>query len=482
LNREYLHAGAIAAAFTLLAAFVSIYLLYCSFEAAALDLGLFTQTLRYTLEGKILYTTIDQASFLADHFSPVLLLMTPIYWLFPYAQTLLVVQAIVLGAGVYLSYVLARSFGFSHKTSILVEVLFSLNPLLWGLVMFDFHPVAFAVPALLLMFIGMVRKRQYLFFTGFIFALLTKEIIIMALAIFGFARIIIVYVKEKHWERQSLIILGISLTFYGLAVLTAAWASDWEFPPKMLQYTDVRYGFLKEPMYAVLPEAIRTFMSAESIFMLMAYLLPFAFLPLLSPGLALPGLFILATNMLATYTDQRANFHQYAAPALPFLYAAFLYSLIKIRGNIEIQQLLNRLSPRLAIYCLESLLIASLLFNISPTSRFWQLELPDSHDKSTREIIALIPDGTTVTAQNTIFPHLCNRTEVFLPHWVGKASFYDEDITWGYPERFTEYVIIDWTKLQLTDEGFWEDIVLKQIHQKYDSIAETDNVQLFRLR
>ena len=151
-----------AIAFIGLSLFVSIHLLYNSYGSTALDLGLFTQTLKYTLQGDLLYTTIDQNSFLADHFSPILLLLVPIYWLFPFAQTLLVAQAILLGLSAILVYILARSYGFSHYKSLAIECLFCVNPLLWGLPLFDFHTMALAIPTLLIMFIGIARENLYL--------------------------------------------------------------------------------------------------------------------------------------------------------------------------------------------------------------------------------------------------------------------------------------------------------------------------------
>jgi uncharacterized membrane protein len=72
-------------------------LMYYSYNTYAFDLGAFTQTLKYTLQGQLLWHPSIGVSELAHHFSPILLVLVPIYWLFPYAQTLLVVQGIILG-------------------------------------------------------------------------------------------------------------------------------------------------------------------------------------------------------------------------------------------------------------------------------------------------------------------------------------------------------------------------------------------------
>jgi len=472
----------VAAAFTLLAVFVSVHLLHNSYGTYALDLGLFTQTLRYTLQGDILYTTIDQASHFGDHFSPILLLLIPAYWLFPYAQTLLVIQALGLGLGVYLAYMLARSFGLSHRASLGIEVLFAINPLLWGLVMFDFHPEALAIPALLAMFYGLKTGKNPLFYTGFIVALLTKETIIVTLGILGFAMMLASYVKHKTIDRKGLLIFTTSLAVYGIAVLVAFAASGWEVP-KMLQYTDVRYGYLNDPLGVAISTALGNIFSIRSLFMLLAYLMPLGFLPLFAPIWAVPGFFILLANMLSTCGNQYQHFQQYAAPALPFLYFAFLQVLPKVIHSTRFQAIKNKLTPRLGIYLYLAMLLIGISYIISPAGGLKDTSWPDEHDRSIDRVVSYIPDGATVTAPNKIFPHLCVRAEVYLPQWFSKDIEYSEEITWGYPERETEYVIVDWFDKQIYDnKNFWQDVIRSTIRENYGTVIVSDGVELLKLR
>jgi len=95
------YAICIAAVYAAITMYITIHLMHDSFHTAGFDLGIFTQDLKYTLQGKILYSTAGEYQ-LAHHFSPVLFLLVPVYWLFPHAQTLLVVQALVLAFGGYL--------------------------------------------------------------------------------------------------------------------------------------------------------------------------------------------------------------------------------------------------------------------------------------------------------------------------------------------------------------------------------------------
>src|SRR3990172_158127 len=139
VGKPVFQALALATAFAGAASFVSVHLLYDSYRAYALDLGLFTQTLKYTLEGYPLFHTIGGTSHLAYHFSPILFLLVPIYWLPPYSHTPFIIQSVALGLSGYLVYALATHFKLSHRNSLFIEILFFINPLVWGVALYDFH-------------------------------------------------------------------------------------------------------------------------------------------------------------------------------------------------------------------------------------------------------------------------------------------------------------------------------------------------------
>src|SRR3989475_12455059 len=77
------------------------------------DLGIFDQVFWNTVHGRLLESTMSLAqgqphSYLADHFSPVYLLLVPAYALVPRPETLLVIQTLFLPLGVWPLYLRAR--------------------------------------------------------------------------------------------------------------------------------------------------------------------------------------------------------------------------------------------------------------------------------------------------------------------------------------------------------------------------------------
>ena len=211
---------AVALIYTAVTLFITIHLLHDSYHTSAFDLGIFTQDLKNTLQGQILYSTAGQYQ-LAHHFSPVLLLLVPVYWLFPYPQMLLVVQALLLAFGGYLVYILAREYNYSHRTGLILEGLYFINPLLWGVALFDFHEVAFAVPALLLMFLGWKKQNWFFFGFGLFIALMTKEDVVLTLAVFGVVLMIADYWQHRKVSKISVIIFCSAFLTYGIGILVS---------------------------------------------------------------------------------------------------------------------------------------------------------------------------------------------------------------------------------------------------------------------
>ncbi len=108
------------------------------------DLGTFAQTLNSTLEGKLMYSTtqlyaVKDGNHLLIHFTPILLLLVPIYALAPSAITLLIIKSIITFSAAYPLYLLSKRLISSIFISILVALIFLLYPLLHGALWFDFQ-------------------------------------------------------------------------------------------------------------------------------------------------------------------------------------------------------------------------------------------------------------------------------------------------------------------------------------------------------
>jgi uncharacterized membrane protein len=473
----YLSAILIAIVYTALTIYITL-LMHDSYHTYAFDLGAFTQTLKYTLQGKLLWHPSIGLSELSHHFSPALLFLVPLYWLFPYAQMLLVVQGITLGCSGYLVYLLAREHNYSQRTSLIIEILFFVNPLVWGVALFDFHPVVFAIPAILAMFMGMKRKKWLLFGVGLFFALISREDAIVAIGVFGVVQLIYTYFKTKRIDRISIVLIASATVAAGLALAVSAAASTGQ-PPVILSYFTNRYTYVEQSLWQAILSALGTVFSSGSFFLICAYLVPLGLLPLLSLQWSAPALVIMLTGMLSDRAQQHEELNQYPAVAIPFLFLAFIIALPRLKEDPLVQCSLKYTAGRIKGYSIALLVVASLI--IITMGRIQLVQLPSEHDKVIDQVLAAIPDGATVTASNDIFPHICSRTDTYLPEFLDTGTgIIDGD--WGYPDRDTEYVVVDSMHMQLSTGGYWEIAIMRQIAEKYDLILNIDGTRLYRLR
>ena len=455
--------------------YITIHLMYDSYHSSAFDLGVFAQELKNTLQGQILYSSAIGGSQFAPHFSPVLLLLVPVYWVFPHVQMLLVVQALLLAFGGYLVYVLACEYNCSHRASLVLETFYFINPLVWGVAMFDFHEVAFAIPALLVMFLGMKRKNWILFGIGFVIALATKEDAVVALGVFGFILMVSGYLQSKKISKISLIIFCSAILTYGISIAVSRLASGGEHT-RLLSYFTTRYAYIGQPLSVGLPLAFHAVFSTDSLFLIIAYLAPLAFIPLLSPKWSIPALLILLSCIFSTWSGQHSSLTQYSAVAIPFLFVAFIEVLPKVLRNRQIKLLVIKTKNRAVLYFTVFLIIISV--SIIHKTNIYMATSPDAHDANIDQVIALIPDNATVTASNKIFPHLVSRTDVYLDAQEGvelqqSAGIIRSD--WGFPDKDTEYVVLDtgYTPVMAPD--------IKLLVKNYKLIKTIAGVKLYQL-
>lgn len=464
----------IACAYTAIMLFITIYLFHDSYHTTGFDLGIFTQDLKYTLQGKILYSPMAESQ-LAHHFSPVLFLLVPLYWLFPYAQMLLVVQALLIAFAGYLVYVIAREYSHSPRASLVIEGLFFVNPLVWGVALFDFHEVAFAIPALLVMFLGLKRKNWVYFSLGLLFALATKEDVVITIGIFGFVLMVADYWRHKKISKIALIIFCSALLTYAIGTTVSRLSSRGESPP-ILSYFVNRYDYISLPLNEAIPSAFHTIFSSGSLFLISAYLAPLALLPLLSPKWCIPALVVLFSDVMSTNLSQHTMLLQYSAAAIPFLFIAFIEVLPKVLANREIKLIIQNTRNRAIPYSLIFILVISLV--IISEGRIKLASIPDKHDTALNQVISLVPDNASVSASNEIISHLCAHTNAYIFSWQGEGLAVAGDITkgvYGFPQNDTEYIVIDtndWTS------AFYA----KQIPNTYKLVIDIDKVCLYQLR
>jgi uncharacterized membrane protein len=207
------------------------------------------------------------------------------------------------------------------------------------------------------------------------------------------------------------------------------------------------------------------FFNYWSLLLFLAYLAPLGFLPLKSIKWAIPGLFILGMSLASRWGGQHNMINQYPAGAIPFLFIAAIITLskgFKMREN-------------LVMLCL----VASMIVIISPLSRTILASFPNVRTEALDKVIREIPDGSSVTANNVVFPHLIARTNAYLPKFYTEGiSINTETSEIGFPNRDTEYVVIT----DVLYQNNWEKDIQTELNFKYSIVADIGGTQLYKLK
>ena len=385
-----------------------------SFHTRALDLGKFDQAIWNTLHGRYLFSTLEDQSILANHFSPFLALLSPLFLLWDDVRVLFLVQAVGLAtAGLLLSRIVhARRPSFAPW----FLLAFFLNPALHEVALVEVRRVTMAVPFLALALYALYARRRVWMVVGLGLALLCKENI--GLVVFMVGVYLLLFERDWKW--------GVAVALVGIA--WAVGVTLWVVPaiasrpdetvtlyPQIEvfciegeSYSQILANLLHEPQILLGRLVDRSAWQALGrIFFPLGLVLPFLafdWLLIVLPSLA----YMLLSCMPAMHHLES----WYVASVLPGLFAAVAVTL-------------TRLSERLVRWATAGLVgtaaIGYILFSPVPPGARFESELYriDAHDRLAAQVIDAIPADARLAVQDPYVPHLTHRENIYVFPWIG---------------------------------------------------------------
>ena len=377
----------------------------------------------------------EQISRLGAHVDPILVLLAPLWWVWPSPALLLTVQAIVVALGALPVFWLGRKHLGSERAALGFALAYLLYPAVQWLTLNEFHPVALAAPLLLFALWYLDEDRLVAFAVFALLAALCKEEIPLVIAAFGLWYAI----SRRRW------LIGTTIAVAGAA--GAALAIGVVVPHFSEGASSAFYGRYDEVggspggilRTAVTDpgELIRAAFDERGIDYLAALGLPLALIFLASP-LTLVAAPELAINLLsATPTQKSIHFH-YTAGAIPAVIGG------AVLGAAALERRRPGLAGPLAMAAVAAALIGN--YRLGPLP-IWR-ELPggedlqaystevSAHDKVAARAIDLIPDDAVVSATNSLGAHLSARRRVLSFPYVRDATWVAADETQpGYADR-----------------------------------------------
>ncbi|MFO0758990.1 MAG: DUF2079 domain-containing protein [Byssovorax sp.] len=129
-----------------------------------IDLGYYDNIFYQSIHGRPLACSMIRGGYHGSaHFDPLLILLSPLYLIYPRAELILVLQSVWIGAGVVPLYLIGRDKLGRRAPAVAIAAMYALYPALQGANMYEFHSLSLISPLIfwLLYFFEKGSYRAY---------------------------------------------------------------------------------------------------------------------------------------------------------------------------------------------------------------------------------------------------------------------------------------------------------------------------------
>ncbi|MFA6033569.1 MAG: DUF2079 domain-containing protein [Myxococcota bacterium] len=402
---------------------------HANFNSSIYDLGLFDQIIWNIGHGRFFESSIKGFNYLGDHFSPILVFLAPIYWIWDDVRMLLLFQAAAIAVSAFPFAAIASETLKSRFAGVALSAVFLLHPSLGYTNIFDFHPEILLVPLFTFAFYFLRHGGINKALLCILLALMVKEEVAITVGAFG------VYIFFFHSKKAGALVAIASVVWFFLVmnVLIPSFKPSGAEPGFL--YNE-RYEHLGSSMPEILKNAVihpvrsvsESYVPWKGVTFLRMFLptgfLAFAGLPVLL--ITAPAMWYTFISKYAPQFDVR---FQYLTICVPFIMLAMLDGLKLLSSLIEeLGKKIGRprLNMRSSAMVLALALILLNTFSVYWIYRthylLWSTFKPAENSAATREAMALIPSDASLATVNLLGPHLSHRRDIefavpFDPHW-----------------------------------------------------------------
>lgn len=380
------------------------------YNSHAFDLGIYTQATFLYGQG-VIYSTLKHMNLPADHFGPILALISPLYRIYPSPVTLLLIQSLFVSLSSIPIYFVSLSLLKNRFLSFIITFSYLSSVGIISAVNFDFHLATISVLPLSLVVFFWYFKRWKLYWLTLAVSLLFKEdipIFILGLGLFQLID------KQRRLGVFTVFFSVISFVFIKLLLMPLFWkgADQAYLSTSILPLTsplELIYLLLIRPGI-FLDQIFNSRIKLETFYDLYKQ---FAFMPILSPLSWLAVFPYLYLRFTSSYTQiWGSNFH-HNANLEPFLAYSAIFAIKQF--NIPHKPVI--------ILFLFFLFTSSLAPNSLIISTL-QSKPPDlSPYNHINEALKMLPQNAAVSAQSPIVPHLANREKIYMYPEILDAEF-----------------------------------------------------------
>jgi uncharacterized membrane protein len=367
--------------FFLCGALVSLHR-YWQFDSWYYDFGIFNQAIwsvsrfqipiidHFIVPGKIIF---------ADHFSPSIFLLSPLFWITDRSEILLIAQAFFVALSGLILYFVGYEVLKDRLSSLLIMTSYFLFVGLQNAVITDFHEVVIMTPFLSALYFFYMTKRKRLFILFFLILLGFKE----SMFTLGLGLSFYIFFARKEWRRIVLFTFFFSI-FWAIAT------------------TKFIIPFFSHQPYYYTPQTSITTVLADSKLKITTLLFSFGtflFLPLGTLLLYPTYMIHFATRFFSDASTRWGLGLHYSAEIAPTFVFGSLLTLHKLKELFSIRfiRIVSFFVMLISLYIFRVALHGPFLLVFNPV--FYQ------HTKDfnyLEEIIKKVPQDASVAAQNNL--------------------------------------------------------------------------------
>src|SRR3984893_8598510 len=400
---------------------ISIYR-HNHFGSNAYDLGVQDQTVWGYSRLQMIPNTVEMIpNLLGDHFHPILMVIAPLYWIWDDVRVLLVVQAGLLAAAAIPIFWWGQQ-RLGRIAAIAIEAAYLT---FWGVfsgVMFDFHHIAFAVPAVSFGLYAVLTKRNRLFWAMLAVGLLTRENIALTFAAIG------VYIAlVQHRWRLGAAVIAVSVAWFA-ALIELVMPAIAGAPYGHWTYDALGTGPGSAFLHVIRPplSSLRLLVDNSAKLKLLGGLLgAWLFLPLLSP-IALVAIPTLFERLWSSNPALWSASFQYSLVIAPILAFAAVDGLARLQQRLPLPHWQERVRVGVSLAVLAAGLVLS--FGVVRPLDELVTYISGSQASTIQSCLNVIPADASVSASYKLLPHLSHRSEVYLLSVRRDASFVAIDL------------------------------------------------------
>ncbi|HET9077522.1 MAG TPA: DUF2079 domain-containing protein [Acidimicrobiales bacterium] len=366
------------------------------------DMALFDQGIWLLSRFHAPFVTVMGRDMFGDHTCFILLLVVPLYWIWPHAQLLLVLQTLLLAGAAVPVYLVARRYLRSTVLATAMAGVYLLNPALQNGNLEQFHPEAFSVMGVALAIYAALEWRPRLLVGAVIVCLMVKQdagMLIMPLGLW------VAWRRDRRWG-------------LGIFAAAAAWQA--------VAFEVIVYAFLGTTSFQAdripfggMGGVLRTFFFHATTFWRYAlgghrpfYLwqmgVSVGWMFVLAPEVAAVAVLSFLENYLSQFPYQHQIIYHYSLPLVPVLVLGTVWAISRRRSATS--------RAALTFVSFGCALVACVVWGLAPFSvhkyPHWSPDSPEVHDINAVE--KALPADAVVSAWYPYVAHIDHRVRVYM--------------------------------------------------------------------